>query len=386
MGTASEGPAREVVVGLMSGTSADAIDVAICRCEGDRPTVRLLYHAERPLPTEIQERVRRADQLRVRDVAELAVRVGEAFADACLDVLAEAKIAPSEVSAIGSHGQTLYHHSGVPGAIRATLQVGDGDVIAERTGCRVVSDFRARDIAAGGEGAPLTPIADAVLFAEESQGPSRRRVVLNLGGIANLTVLGPGTDEVAGFDTGPANGPLDRLARIMSGGSLSFDRDGDIGRSGRVNSALLDWLLESDAFLARRPPKSTGFETYGDAFVEAAAARHGGLDADLMTTLTEFSALCVVRSIPMYLAANPPIGEVIAAGGGVKNSFLMSRIVTLLAPIPVRGSDELGVPSDAREAMAFALFAWRAVRGIPSDLSSITGAAGPRVLGKISHP
>jgi anhydro-N-acetylmuramic acid kinase len=315
------------------------------------------------------------------------VMVGEAFATACLATLEEAGLSPQDIDLIGSHGQTVYHHSGVAGAIRATLQVGDGDIIAVRTSCYVLSDFRARDIAAGGEGAPLSPIADAVLFGRGAGGdPGRRRAILNLGGIANLTVLDDDPARVFGFDTGPANAPLDRLARRLSGGALACDRDGQFARSGRVDESLLGELIEQDPYLARRPPKSTGFEMYGDAFVDRAAGRHGGFDADLMATLVEFVARSVTNGIRQCEVLGPPLEEIVAAGGGVQNPALMERIAALVAPVPVRRSDELGVPSDAREAMAFAVLADMTLRGSAAMLPPVTGATGPKLLGKLSFP
>ena len=220
---------------------------------------------------------------------------------------------------IGSHGQTIYHHSGVAGASRATFQVGDGDIIAVRTGCYVISDFRARDIAAGGEGAPLSPIADNILFAVSESEKACRRAILNLGGIANLTVLDADPTRVAGFDTGPANSPLDRLARHLSGGQLACDKDGQFARAGRVNEGLLGELLQTDMFLTRRPPKSTGFEMYGDAFLARAAERHGAYDTNLMATLTEFTARSIAIGLQQCTLFGPPVDDVIVAGGGVNN-------------------------------------------------------------------
>jgi anhydro-N-acetylmuramic acid kinase len=378
-------PAR-TIVGMISGTSADSIDVAVCRFGGPGHPVELLAYEEHPHDPEVKRLVLRAGGLTVQQVAELNGRVGERFAEACLLSLRGAGLSPGDVDLIGSHGQTVYHHSGVPGASRATLQVGDGDVIAVRTGRFVVSDFRARDIAAGGEGAPLSPIADAVLFATAGEGGPRRRAVLNLGGIANITVLDPDPARVFGFDTGPANAPLDRLARHLTGGALNCDRDGRLARAGRVDEALLEELLATDPYLARRPPKSTGFEMYGDAFVARAADRHGGFDNDLMATLTEFTARAVARAFHDHVVVDPPVDEVVAAGGGVKNLALMERIEALLAPVRVRRSDELGVPSDAREAMAFAVLADMTLRGQAACLPPVTGAASPKVLGKLSFP
>lgn len=384
----SHKPSR-LIVGLMSGTSADSIDAAICRTtgQGAEVGVELLHYREHAHDPEVKRRVISLADLDVRGVAELHALIGEAFAKAALATIGEAGMKPGDIDLIGSHGQTIYHHSGVDGAIRATLQVGDGDMIAVRTGRYVVSDFRARDVAAGGEGAPLSPIADAVLFGRGRGGePPRRRAILNLGGIANLTVLDDDPSRIFGFDTGPANSPLDRLARRLSGGALACDRDGQIARSGRVDESLLAELLERDPFLARRPPKSTGFEMYGDAFVDRAAARRGGLDANLMATLTEFVARTVANGIRQCGALGTPVEEVVAAGGGVRNPALMERIAAMVAPVPVRRSDELGVPCDAREAMAFAVLADMTLRGSAAMLPPVTGAAAPKLLGKLSFP
>jgi anhydro-N-acetylmuramic acid kinase len=378
-----------LVVGLMSGTSADSIDVAICRMtgQGAEVGVELLHYREHAHDPEVKRRVIGLATLDVRGVAELHVMAGEAFAAACLATLEEVGLAPQDIDLIGSHGQTVYHHSGVAGAIRATLQVGDGDVIAVRTGLYVVSDFRARDVAAGGEGAPLSPIADRILFnGGGSDRSTPRRAILNLGGIANITVLDSDPTRVFGFDTGPANAPLDRLARRLSGGALDCDRDGQMARAGRVDESLLAELLGDDSFIARRPPKSTGFEMYGDAFVDRAAGRHGGHSADLMATLTEFVARTVAAGIRQCDALGPPVEEIIAAGGGVRNPVLMERIAALVAPVSVRRSDELGVPSDAREAMAFAVLADMTLRGSAAMLPPVTGAAAPKLLGKLSFP
>ena len=387
----TEKPAR-VVVGMISGTSADSIDAAVCRISGSGvPTadregarVELLHYGETPYEPELKTRVQNLAQWDVRAVAELNVEVGEAFARACLKTVAEAGLKPSDVDLIGSHGQTVYHHSSVPGAIGATLQVGDGDVIAERTGAMVVCDFRARDIAGGGEGAPISPYADMILYApRDRKSASDRRAVLNLGGIANVTVLDPDSSRVFGFDTGPANTLLDRLARRLSDGSLSCDRDGAMARAGRVDEGLVERLLAEDPFLARRPPKSTGFEMYGDAFVERAGGLLGRFDADLMATLTEFTARTVADAFARFV---PPVAEVVGAGGGVKNPVLIGRIAKLLAPARFVLGDDRSVPGDAREAMAFAILANDALHGLPTSLPAVTGARRPATLGKFCLP
>ena len=380
-----------VVVGIISGTSADAISVAVCRMRGGGvpgprghgASVALIRYHEHVYDPAVRQQVRSAAALRTRELAELHVRVGELFADACLAAIAAANLNPAQVDLIGSHGQTVYHHSSVPEATRATFQVGDGDQIAERTGLPVVSDFRARDIAAGGEGAPLTPFSDLILFARRDGDAAARRVVLNLGGIANITALHDDPAQVFGFDTGPANALLDRLAVRLSAGQHAYDRDGTLARAGKVNRALLASLLESDAFLARQPPKSTGFEMYGDDFLARAAEAHGGYDADLMATLTEFTARTIAVALERFVV-DPPTSELIVAGGGIQNPALMERIVAAVAPVPVRSSDAFGVPAMAREAMGFAVLANEALLGHPTSLPRVTGARQPVILGKWS--
>jgi anhydro-N-acetylmuramic acid kinase len=377
-----------IVVGMISGTSADSIDVAICRIKGsglpstDRAgtEVELLYYGEEPYDLEVRRQILDVERLDVRKIAELHVKVGDIFARACDAATRRAGLTPQDIDLLGSHGQTVYHHSSVQGAMRATLQVGDGDVIAEGTGALVVTDFRARDIAAGGEGAPISPLADLILFGSHG---SARRAVLNLGGIANITVLDPDPARVFGFDTGPANSLLDRLAHRLSRGELDCDRDSQIASAGKVNEELVETLLKIDPYLGRRPPKSTGFEMYGDTFIDRAAALHGGIDANLMATLTEFTARSVAGAFAQFV---PPVDEVIAAGGGVCNPVLIQRIGELLAPAKLLRSDDLGVPIEAREAMAFAILANEAVHGNATSLPAVTGARHGALLGKFCLP
>lgn len=385
-----ETPER-MVVGMISGTSADSIAVAVCRMKGGgipspgRPggEVELLHYYEHPHDPAVRQQVLGAGELKTRAIAELNVRVGEVFAEACLAAISAAGLSTDDVDLVGSHGQTVYHHSSIPGAPRATLQLGDGDQIAERTGLTVVSDFRTRDIAAGGEGAPLTAFSDLILFAPRGDVPPSRRVVLNLGGIANVTVLSDDPARVFGFDTGPANALLDRLAIRLSRGTLACDLDGHLARSGTINRGLLEKLLANDPFLARRPPKSTGFEMYGDAFLTAAAEAHGREDADLMATLVEFTARSISRALADFLP-DGPADELIVAGGGVRNPALLERIRAAMDPVPVRLSEDVGVPSMAREAMGFAVLANEALLGHTTSLPAVTGATRPTVLGKWS--
>jgi anhydro-N-acetylmuramic acid kinase len=380
-----------LVVGLLSGTSADGIDAAVCRItpaekieDGDLPRVELLHHFHSPHDPEVHDWIAGCGTLGARRLAELNRRLGQRFAEACLAAIKSSGLQPEQIDLVGSHGQTLYHHSRMPGVQRCTLQLGDADEIAELTGLPVVADFRARDIAAGGEGAPITPIADLVLF--RAFGPHGRRAVLNLGGIANLTVLDDNPSRILGFDIGPGNALLDRLARRLTGGQLAYDVDCRLGAAGKVNQSLLDRWLADDEFLKQRPPKSTGFEMYGDEMQTRLEQWHGRLDADLLATAAEFTSQAIARALSDFLDEERWPGEVVVAGGGAFNPDLMRRITAAVAPRVVTRSDELGVPAAAREAMSFAILAHRTIFGLPSTWPGTTGARHPVVLGKLSFP
>jgi anhydro-N-acetylmuramic acid kinase len=376
---------------VLSGTSADGIDAAVCRItpaeeddDGLHPRVELLHHLHPAHDRDVRDFIANSSALGARRLAELNRSLGRRFAEACLAAIDSSGLPPEQIDLVGSHGQTIYHHSRVPGAERCGLQLGDGDEIAELTGLPVVSDFRARDIAAGGEGAPITPIADLVLF--RAFGPHGRRAVLNLGGIANLTVLDDSPSRILGFDVGPANALLDRLARRVTNGQLSFDVDGRLAAAGRVNKPLLDRLLAEDSFLKQPPPKSTGFEMYGDAMLDDLEQRHGRLDADLVATVAEFTAQAIARTMSDLLNKDFQPAEVVVAGGGTLNPDVMRRVTAAVAPRVVTRSDELGVPALAREAMSFAILAHRTILGLPSTWPGTTGARHPVVLGKLSLP
>lgn len=372
---------------MLSGTSADAIDVAICKISprvGTEPRVELISHTSHPHHPDVHAWIAGADRLSARRLAELHVRLGQRFGLACLEAIAAAGLDTGQIDLVGSHGQTIYHHSQVPGAERCGLQVGDADQIAEITGLPVVADFRARDIAAGGEGAPITPIADLVLF--QPFGPHGRRAVLNLGGIANITLLDESPDKIAGFDVGPANALLDRLARRLTGGASGFDVDGSVARAGVVNRALVEQSLDEDDFVRRPPPKSTGFEMYGDARLDAWIQRHGAADADLMASLAEFTAQALARTLAVHVDPTRTPGEIVLAGGGALNKDLIRRIAVAVAPTVVTTSDALGVPIQAREAMSFAILAHRTALALPSTWPGITGVRHPVVLGKLALP
>jgi anhydro-N-acetylmuramic acid kinase len=378
------------VIGLMSGTSADGVDAALVEIlSGDaKPPIRLLAHDTVPYPAGLREWILAvASGGSTEDVCHLNAYLGELFAEAAVQVARRAGVPLADVNMIGSHGQTI-HHLPAPRqegarAVRSTLQIGEPAVIAERTGVTTIADFRPRDMAAGGEGAPLTPIVHHDLFAH----PERGRVILNLGGIANLTVLPAGSDpaSVAGFDTGPGNVLLDGFVRVTGLTPLGFDEDGRLAGSGQVQRALLEQLLQHP-FIRRPPPKSTGREVFGPAFVSEFRRRldaAGASPLDGLATLTAFTVEAVARNLREFVLPKVEVHEVVVTGGGARNAFLMRRLAEALPQCMLTTSDALGVPARALEAMAFAWLAYLTATGRPGNLPVVTGARGPRILGCI---
>lgn len=367
-------------LGVMTGTSVDGLDVALLEvAAGEAP--RLLAFTIAPLPAPLAATLRAltqpgadgVDEVGATDAA-LGVFVGET-ALACLE---EWSVARREVRAIGVHGQTVRHR---PRGARFTAQIGDPNRVAEITGIDTVADFRRRDMAAGGEGAPLAPRFHAALFRHAV----RHRMVVNIGGIANLTVLpaGPGgaaeDDAVRGFDTGPGNALLDAWASARRG--ESFDREGAWARRGQVLPELLRDFMR-DAFVSAAPPKSTGKEVYHLAYVEAACRRLAARprDEDVQASLAEFTARSIAAAIRRW---GEESGDVLLCGGGRRNADLVARLGRCLAGYRVSATDELGFDGDAVEAAAFAWLAHRHLAGLPGNVPTATGARGPRVLGAV---
>jgi len=375
------------VIGLMSGTSADGVDAALVEWAGSAADAAFTLRAfrEEPFDGDLQRQIHALAAGRVeatqalRELARLDVLLGERFAAAAASLAAEAGVPLSEVDAIASHGQTVAHHPDV----RATLQIGDPSVIAERTGCTVVADFRPRDIAAGGEGAPLAPFFHHAAFAS----PTESRLALNLGGIANVTWLPRGAEpeDVIAFDVGPANALIDGVVSTLSDGVERMDRGGERAARGRVDRALLDRLLD-DGFLRRAPPKSTGRERYGSAEAEALARAWQEADKssdDLLATLVAFTAESVARACADFLAPPDAIDRVLVGGGGSANPAMMRALAAALPHATVEPFDSAGVPAAAAEAMAFALMGRNALLGLPNHLPRTTGASHATVLGEI---
>ncbi|HET6205061.1 MAG TPA: anhydro-N-acetylmuramic acid kinase [Planctomycetota bacterium] len=364
---------ERLVAGVLSGTSADGVSVALVRIRGAGPgaEVRVVRTGARRYPRGLAAALLRAPFLEAPEIARLSLAVADAFAAA----VRGSTRGGSRLDLVGSHGQTIFH-----GGASGTLQIGEGDRIAERLRVPVVSDFRQRDVAAGGEGAPLTPYADFVLF-----GGRAGRAVLNLGGIANLTILGRSLEEVRGFDTGPANMVSDGLV-AAAGGKKRFDAGGRLALRGRVLGDLLRWML-AHPFVRRRPPKSTGREEFGEPFLRALLQRAPrARPEDLLATAAEFTAATVALSIKRFLPARLRPSEILVAGGGVRNAALLRALRRRLAPASVRSTAVAGIDPLAREAVAFAILANDAVAGLPTSLPAVTGARRAVTLGKLSFP
>ncbi|GAB2574095.1 anhydro-N-acetylmuramic acid kinase [Dyella jejuensis] len=364
--------AQALYIGLISGTSADGIDAALVRFKQDRPQwIDALTH---PWPNAIRTDILRIAQgetcFDLDEYGHLDVAIGQTFADAVQALLKQSRTPASAIRAIGSHGQTIRHRPS--GNYPFTLQIGDPSVIAERSGIDVVADFRRADMAAGGQGAPLLPAVHAMLLAT----PGRTRVILNLGGIANVTILSA-NGGVLGFDTGPANGLMDAWCLRHRG--EAFDRDGVFAASGQVDEALLANLLR-DPYFALRPPKSTGREHFHLGWLDAQLPTPSLPPADVQATLLELTARSVVDAIDAH--ANDA-DEVLICGGGVHNGALRNRLCALLEPRALTSTAAHGVDPDYLEATAFAWLARQRLLGLPGNLPPVTGARGYRVLGAV---
>ena len=381
---------ERLVVGLSSGTSADGVDAALVRISGqsEKPRAEVLNHDTYPYPVSVRKAILglSAGEGRTPDICRLGYLLGGLFADACLALVKASSLEPGNVDAIGSHGQTVCHlpPSGelAENPTGCTLQLGEPAVIAERTGAIVVSDFRSADMAAGGEGAPLAPCLDHMLFG----GESICRGFLNIGGIANLTVLPSNGDwkTVMGFDTGPGNMVVDHIAGKLF--AAECDDDGRLSGGGRPSQGFVETLLKHE-FFSKAPPKSAGREIFGGQYSEQVIrlAEGGGMKKeDLLATAVMLTARSVHRAYEDFVEENCRIEELYVSGGGVRNRTLIALLKDLFAPVPVHTTDELGVPSDAKEALLFAVLANQAIIGVPSSLPQVTGAARRVVLGKIT--
>lgn len=382
------------VLGLMSGTSADGIDAALVEISGAPPQLgtRLEDFTTVPFPRAVRNavlRVANAGRTSAAEISQLNFRLGELFAKVALQALRRFHVSPRRVALIGSHGQTVYHQ-GKPSAflgqaVGSTLQIGEPSIIAERTGITTVADFRPADMAAGGQGAPLVPFVDYLLYRDARYG----RVAVNIGGIANVTAIPPAArpEQVVAFDTGPGNMVIDALVWRTSRGKQTYDRGARLARQGRLLPELLNELL-ADSYFRAPPPKSAGREQYGEPFVQRLVAwgrRRGARPADLVRTATTLTGLSIADALRRWIVPRTRVDQLIVSGGGAHNPLLIEQIQSALPDTEILPSGRLGVPEDAKEAFAFAILAYETFHGRPANLCAATGARHPAILGKLSY-
>jgi anhydro-N-acetylmuramic acid kinase len=376
-----------LIVGLISGTSADGIDAALCEIGGAPPRIqaRIVHAITHPYPDGFQQRIHNTclpGLSRVDDICQLNAELGEHFAQAVRHVIADAGRSPADVDLLGSHGQTVWHMVQPDGRVTSTLQLTEAAVIAERTGITTVCNFRPRDIAAGGQGAPLTSYADWVLLRH----PDHWRAVQNLGGIGNVTFLPPRSDTASAplaLDTGPSNALIDSAVILITSGKQRYDRDGLLAARGTVDE---DWLrtLLTHPYYQRQPPKTTGRELFGPPMAAElfAQGRVRGLDdSSILATLTALTAASIADAYERFAPA--PVAEVIAGGGGTCNPTLMTMLRQRLDPVPVLTHEDIGLDSDSKEALVFALLAHETWHARPGNHPALTGADHPVVMGQI---
>lgn len=389
-------PVRRVV-GMMSGTSVDGVDAAVVEIGGSdgAPEVRLLAFENKPYPPQVREEIFtlfRLETATVDQVGYMNFLLGELYAQAALSVIAQAGLKPEEVDLIGSHGQTIWHQPEPDGKdgwpVRYTVQIGEGSVIAERTGIVTVSDFRVADMAAGGQGAPLVPFSEYLLYRREKE----TILLQNIGGIGNMTVMPAAAkpEEVYAFDTGPGNMIIDAVVSALTGGRQTYDAGGAMGARGRVDRELLV-LLQREPYYTQPLPKTTGRERFGTqytAHILEWQREHGLGDDDLVATVTDLTAWSIVDAYERYVRDKYRASEIIVGGGGSYNQTLMADLARRFAPhgVKVRTQEELGWSSDAKEAVAFALLADCCARERVNTLPSVTGARRGAVMGKLSFP
>jgi anhydro-N-acetylmuramic acid kinase len=358
-------------LGLISGTSMDAIDAALV--DFDVAPLRTIATSATPFEPSLKRRISAliddADHVALDEVGEIDVELGRALADAALTLMASAGVSAGQVTAIGSHGQTLRHRPDL--AAPFTWQIGDPNILAERTGVSVVADFRRRDVAAGGQGAPLLPVFHDQVFRSDSED----RVIVNLGGIANITILTRDAG-VTGFDTGPANRLLDAWISLHEG--KDFDAGGAWAATGQVDDTLLRELLD-EPYLRAAPPKSTGRELFNLSWLQSKLGLFSRQPRDVQATLQQFTARSVADAVRQFA----PGAAVYVCGGGAHNLALLDAIALLIAPNRVASTEGLGLDPDYVEAVAFAWFAKRTLAGLPSSAGGVTGAKGARILGGV---
>lgn len=385
------------VVGMMSGTSVDGVDAALVEISGtdSEPKVKLLAFENKPYPPQVREKIFSLftpANATVDKVGYMNFLLGEIYAKSALSVIEKAGMKPEEIDVIGSHGQTIWHApipespDGIP--VAYTVQIGEGSVIAERTGILTVSDFRVADMAAGGQGAPLVPFSEYLLYRREKE----TILLQNIGGIGNMTVMPAGAKprDVFAFDTGPGNMIIDAVISTVTGGGKTYDAGGETAAKGRVCNALLD-ILKEEPYYRQPLPKTTGREHFGVQYTEKILSwwKENPIPVeDLLATVTDLTAYSIADAYERYVLPKYRASEIIVGGGGSYNATLLRFMKERFAPhgVAVRTQEDLGLSSDAKEAVAFALMADCCMRGKANTLPSVTGAEHPAVMGKISQP
>ena len=378
------------VIGLMSGTSMDGIVAALLNISRTKMTLHLkcLAFETFPFPKDLPEKLLDVSEGNETTalISHLNFYLGELFAQASIKIAQKAKSGIHKVDLIGSHGQTIWHSpSPIPEGryqIRSTFQIGEPSVIAVRTGVTTIADFRPADVAAGGEGAPLAPYFHHALVKKNGKS----RLIINIGGISNVTFLPHSSKKkILAFDTGPGNMLIDGLVQTVTRGKSKMDFNGRLSAKGKINLTLLSELLDHP-FISRKPPKSTGRETFGSGMIYDLLERRHQLKLsfeDLMATVTAFTSASIVMNCEKIILSKEPVDEIIVGGGGVRNRTLMTLLKKAFQPLPVFRFEELGINSKAIEAMAFALFAYDTFHAISNNIPSVTGAKSPVVMGKI---
>lgn len=380
---------------MMSGTSADGIDVALVRMSGAPPAISAKFeaHHHAPFVAPVRDailRVANGAQTNAAEISQLNFLLGEEFALAPIAACKRWRVPLSRIGLIGSHGQTIYHQ-GIASRflgrrpIASTLQIGEPSVIAERTGVPTIADFRPSDMAAGGQGAPLVPFVDYLLYRDDKLG----RVALNIGGVANVTVIPAGAraKDVFAFDTGPGNMIVDALVEYLTRGHTRFDRDARMALRGHAIPELLEGLMR-EPYLRKKPPKTAGREQFGRAYADELLAwgkKRRVKPADLVRTATVFTSLSIADAFHRFIFPRTKVDELIVAGGGANNPLMMAQLAASLPRIKIIPASAFGVPAEAKEAFAFAVLAYEAYHGRPNNLPSATGAMRAVVMGKLVH-
>jgi len=380
----------KIIAGLMSGTSVDGVDTVLIKVTGNRTATKFEQIAFQTysFPEGARELILKnsvRETSNVEDICRLNIFLAQLYAESVKKIADEAKINLSDIDLIGSHGQTIHHlpkaHDMFGYKVKSTLQIGDPSTIAKLTGIVTVGDFRTADMAMGGEGAPLVPYFDYIIFRSDTIN----RGLLNIGGIANITVLPKNCSvaDVLAFDTGPGNMVIDALMKRFY--DRKYDEDGQVAFSGAISELLLE-KLKTDEYVSRKPPKSTGRERYGDTFVDMLLQETECQIPDIIATATDFTAWAVFHNYELFIQPETRLDELLVSGGGAHNKFMMKSLQKYFGNVSVKLIEDYGFSSDAKEAICFAILANETISGNPANVPRTTGASKPVILGKICLP